>query len=332
MGTAEAVPDRIKEGALPEDSGEPPSGSAGKTGLLLINKAPGITSFQTLAGIKKVFYPAKVGHAGTLDKFACGLLLVLVGRGVKLTPWFAGCDKHYEGTIRFGIETDTLDPEGAPVAEADPPSRECIEAALPRFRGDILQTPPLYSALHVEGQRAYRLARSGKAPPLPRRSVSIYALDLVSYDPPLAAIRVHCSKGTYIRSLARDIALAAGSRGHLLTLRRTRVAGFSLADAVAPEDCGLPGALLPLDGRVFEALGIPVFRVDGGTALALRQGKPIGPLVDAGRLPLPREPEPPSAAVLYLPERGAPGNAEELAAIIEKRDRRWSYGYVYNGS
>jgi tRNA pseudouridine55 synthase len=331
MGTGEAVGDYIKE--IPKGSGNLPSGPAGKTGLLLINKAPGLTSFHALENIKKVFYPAKVGHAGTLDKFACGLLLVLVGRGVKLTPWFAGCDKHYEGTIFFGIETDTLDPEGVPVAGAAPPSRKCLETVLPRFRGSILQAPPAYSALHVAGERAYRLARSGKAPALPGRSVSIYALELVSYDPPRATIRVHCSKGTYIRSLARDIALAAGSRGHLLTLCRTRVAGFSLAEAVDPGDCGLPGALLSLDSRVFEALGIPVCRVDRATAWMLRQGKPMGPLIGQGKLPLPGGPEASSAAVLYLPEGGsASGTAEQLAAVIEKKDGRWSYGYVYNGS
>jgi tRNA pseudouridine55 synthase len=291
------------------------------SGLVLLNKKPGYTSFESLRPLKKAL--GKVGHTGTLDKFASGLLLVLAGRAVKLIPWFSGCDKWYEGTIRFGIETDTLDPGGEPVAEGPPPSREALEAVLDTFRGDILQAPPAYSRVHVQGERAYRLARSGVQVVMERRPVSVYALDLLSYEPPLACIRVHCSKGTYIRSLARDIALAAGSRGHLRALRRTRIAGFSLEEALdLPGDAPLPaGALRPIDAGVFRALGIPVYTVDGAAALEMIRGKPLDHL-------LPRE---------WPAETGAEGRCPAgifrsdgaFVAVAERAAGLWSYGYVY---
>jgi tRNA pseudouridine55 synthase len=293
---------------------------AGSSGLLLVNKESGRTSFETLGAVKRAFYPAKVGHTGTLDKFAEGLLLVLVGRAVKLAPWFSSCDKHYRGTIRFGVETDTLDNEGTPVAEAAPPSHETLLEVLPRFRGDILQTPPAYSAVHVDGERAHIRARSGEEFKMEERPVSIYGLELEFYDPPLAGIRVHCSKGTYIRSLARDIARAAGSRGYLSALKRTQVAGFSLDGAVNAETPGLPGFLKPIDGGIFDSLGIPRIRVDITTARKFSQGKALYPLIDSLAPPLQEV----FAALYPLPEGG-----EELAGIIEKKAGRWQYGYVY---
>ncbi|MDR2404612.1 MAG: tRNA pseudouridine(55) synthase TruB [Spirochaetaceae bacterium] len=309
-------------------------------GLLLINKRPGTSSFGTLDGIKKVFYPAKIGHAGTLDTFAGGLLLVLVGRAVKLAPWFSGADKEYQGTIRFGFETDTLDPEGSPVAEAAIPSREALEGVLPRFRGTILQAPPVYSALHIGGERAHILARKGVIRGMPERPVSIYTLELRSWEPPFASIRVRCSKGTYIRSLARDLALAAGSRGHLTALTRSAVAGFSLADAVDAGDPELPGRLRPPDPGVFDALGIPSLMADRESVLQILRGKALGPLVDAGKLTLGGRPfntvisgaaegESLSAAVFYpTPETGSPGGVG-LAAMIVKKAGTWHYGYGY---
>ncbi|MDR2536675.1 MAG: tRNA pseudouridine(55) synthase TruB, partial [Treponema sp.] len=243
-------------------------------GLILLNKPAGLTSFTSLNRVKRAFSTGKVGHTGTLDKFAQGLLVALVGRAVKLTPWFSGCDKWYEGIIRLGLETDTLDPEGAPVAEAEIPTREQLETALPAFRGDILQEPPVYSALHIDGKRASALARSGETVSMRKRPVSVYALELLEYEPPLAHIRVHCSSGTYIRSLARDIALAAASRGHLVSLTRTAIAGFCLSDALADdESASLQASLRPIDTRVFAALKIPVLIVSDETARSMAQGK-----------------------------------------------------------
>ena len=219
-------------------------------GLLLLNKEPGLTSFTSLNIVKKAFSTGKVGHTGTLDKFASGLLLVLVGRAVKLSSNFVGLDKEYTGTIFFGKETDTLDPEGEVIAEGDIPTREEVEAALADFRGEILQKPPVYSALHLGGRRAYQLAREGKTPEMKERPVTIHELELISFTPPTANIRVLCSSGTYIRSLARDIALSVGSKGHLSALNRSAVGSFRLDDAVFGGNADdLQKALLPMNGE-----------------------------------------------------------------------------------
>jgi tRNA pseudouridine55 synthase len=288
-----------------------------KAGILLLNKSPGYTSFESLKAVKKALSTGKVGHTGTLDKFATGLLVVLAGWALKLSPWFDRCDKRYRGTIRFGVETDTLDGEGRPVAEADPPCRKALEQALEQFRGDIMQAPPAYSAIHIGGRRAHELARSGEAPQMRERPVTIHALELCSYTPPLAELWVHCSKGAYIRSLARDLALAAGSRGHLIRLERRRVAGFDLADAVPMDAPDLADALRPIGPETFDALGLPWIRVDEGAAKALRQGKP------PDRLPenlLPAGDSPESLALFC----GA-----GFVALMERKAGRWSYGYVH---
>jgi tRNA pseudouridine55 synthase len=221
-----------------------------------------------------------VGHTGTLDKFAGGLLVVLTGRALKLSAFFTNCDKHYEALIRLGIETDTLDLEGAVVAEAPPPSKNALEVALERFRGPIMQKPPAFSAIHLDGKRAYELARNGLPVNMTPRSVTIHELTLRSYEPPFARIGILCSSGTYIRALARDIAVSAGSCAHLAGLTRTQSGPFRLSDALTlndwensnPDD--IRGALRPIDEAVFAALSIPVRDVDEKTAAAMRQGKP----------------------------------------------------------
>jgi tRNA pseudouridine55 synthase len=313
---------------------------SGASGYLLVSKPPGITSFQTLGGIKKAFTPSKVGHTGTLDKFASGLLLVLVGRAVKLAPWFSGSDKEYRGTVFLGAETDTLDPEGAEVAWGPVPSREALDAALDQFRGPIWQAPPVYSAVHREGTRAYLLARAGKQVVMEKRRVTIYSLDLEAYDPPLARIAVRCSKGVYIRSLARDIALAAGSRGYLSALTRTGIAGFSLAEATemaAGEGDPFAAALRPLDADTFARLGIPCFTADAGAVEAMVRGKSLGALFAGGHIALP-----PGLETGGEISAGVFRESGELAALIRGRPAGsgiddavgagkmlWTYGYVY---
>jgi tRNA pseudouridine55 synthase len=311
----------------------PESGAGGgseKNGLLLLRKKGGVTSFEALYPVKRALGAGKVGHTGTLDKFAEGLLPVLTGRAVKLTPWFSGCDKTYEGLIRFGVETDTLDPEGLPVAEAAPPSREALEGAIPGFRGNLLQTPPVYSALHVDGQRASRLARSGVEPVLPKRPVSIYELDLLSYEPPLARIRVRCSKGTYIRSLARDLALAVLSRGHLAALNRTGIGGFDLSQSFETPDGFSPARLIdairPIDISVFEALGLPCLFINDGDLPQMIQGKKPETFIDETKIRFPpekpevREGEDFAAGVFF---------SGGFAGVLEKKAGKWGYGYVY---
>lgn len=205
------------------------------SGLALLRKPEGITSFQALSPIKRAVGSGKVGHAGTLDKFASGLLIALVGGYSRLASFVQMGEKRYRGLVAFGAETATLDPEGEVVAEAPVPERAALEAALAKFRGRIMQKPPAYSAVHVGGKRAYELALKGEEPEMKERPVEIYSLELLSYEAGEALIELRCSSGTYVRSLARDLALACGSRAHLAALERLSIGPFSLGDAVAPE-------------------------------------------------------------------------------------------------
>lgn len=288
-------------------------------GILLLRKESGATSFEALSSVKRALGTGRVGHTGTLDKFARGLLVVLAGRSTKLVPYFTGCDKTYEGTILFGAETDTLDPEGSVVAEAPPPSGEVLEACLDAFRGNIMQAPPLYSAVHVDGRRAHEIARSGGEAEMARRPITIHALELLSYDGLRADIRVRCSKGTYIRSLARDIALAANSRAHLIALNRLQVASFSL-DAAARMSDDLSAALRPVERGDFEGIGIACFRVGQATERDLIHGKPIRE----------EDLEPLGARSAAAVDRAAVFSASgSLVAVLERLGASWRYGFVY---
>ena len=313
---------------LPPKAAGIPVSDGGRTsapsGLLLLRKQAGLTSFEALGAVKKALGTGKVGHTGTLDKFAEGLLLVLTGRALKLSSWFLHCDKQYEGTIRFGIESDTLDPEGKPVAEAALPSREAVEKILPQFSGAIMQAPPAYSAIHIDGKRASALTRSGKQPEMKKRPVRIYRLELLLWDPPFARIFVHWSSGTYIRSLARDIALAAGSRAYLHALVRTKVALFSLADAVDKE----PFTPRPIDKAVLTALGLPWFEIEPQNVKNIIQGKPIS------RVLVDNSPVFPPASPCEIASTAAAGifSGDSFIAMIEKAKDRWKYGYVYADS
>ncbi|MDR0399610.1 MAG: tRNA pseudouridine(55) synthase TruB [Treponema sp.] len=301
-----------------------PDSPKGPSGYLLLDKSPGQTSFQALGPVKKALATGKLGHTGTLDKFASGLLVVLAGKALRLSPWVSHCGKAYRGTILFGEETDTLDPEGRIVARAPVPSRDQVEEALPKFRGDILQAPPAYSAIHLEGRRASERVRAGESPVMRERPVSIYELRLTAWTPPLAEILVRCSGGAYIRSLARDIALACGSRAHVRELRRGAVAGFSVEDALPPEDPRIPAALRPIDRAFFEALGIPRFESGEALLAPLSQGRPLGPLLAGLELKkAPGGPEPAAAAVFA---------GEQFAAVVKRAGRGvWTYGYVFAG-
>jgi tRNA pseudouridine55 synthase len=283
--------------------------------LILLHKQPGVTSFDALRDIKRALGTGKAGHTGTLDKFAEGLLLVLTGRALKLSQWFTHRDKQYEGVMRFGAETDTLDPEGAVIANAPAPDRDAVESVLAQFRGDIEQAPPAYSAIHIDGERASALARRGDAPAMRKRPVTIYQLELLSWEPPFARIFVHCSSGTYIRSLARDIALAAGSRAHLTALTRTRVAGFKLEDAVSVNSEQGGVSPIPINKFVFERLNISCLDISPADAEKIRNGKPLAQILNNA------PPIDGTTAALF--------SGDELIAIIERSDNQWKYGYVY---
>jgi tRNA pseudouridine55 synthase len=165
-------------------------------GYILLNKRSGVTSFQALNPVKRILGTGKVGHTGTLDKFADGLMVALVGKALKQQEAFTHLDKKYVADVCVGKETGTLDPEGEVTACAAAPEKDALINALSRFRGEITQTPPVYSAVHVNGRRASDLARQGKPPVMKARQVTIYALELLFYEKPRARIAVHCSSGT----------------------------------------------------------------------------------------------------------------------------------------
>ena len=299
-------------------------------GLLLLRKKTGVTSFDALKEVKQAFGTGKVGHTGTLDKFASGLLLVLVGRAVKLAPLFSGYDKEYIATIRFGEETDTLDPEGTVIAQGRVPSRDEVEAVLPRFRGNILQAPPVYSAIHINGQRAHELARDGKNPAMKERPITIYKLEIHSWTPPEAVIQVKCSAGTYIRSLARDIALAAGSRASLSVLTRTKVGAFDLENAAG--EGNLVNNLRSLDRDLFRFLALPFFVLDDRAAEGFVHGRSLEDL-----LPSNFETENYGATQGYdmnssaagVFRKTAGGDSDVLLGVLERRNNKWCYGHVF---
>ena len=196
-------------------------------GFIFLHKPSGITSFQSLGSLKRIFNTKKIGHTGTLDKFASGAMIVCVGSFTRLASYITQQDKEYKALIRFGIQTDTLDPEGDVVATGPIPSYEEILSVIDNFKGVQFQVPPKYSAVHIDGKRAYKKVRSGEEFDMPARKIEIYDIEPLTYKDGIFEARIACSKGTYIRSLARDIAQAVGTVGSLAALQRTRVGGIT---------------------------------------------------------------------------------------------------------
>ncbi len=202
-------------------------------GILLLNKEIGYSSFQAINKAKRLIKADKVGHSGTLDPFASGLLVVTVNKATKINQLIEVQDKEYIATLKLGVKTSTLDLEGEIIFEEKVKSysKEEIEDALNNFKGKIKQVPPMYSALKIDGQRLYDLARQGIEVERKEREVEIYSIELLSYQDDLIEFKVNCSKGTYIRTLGESIASYLGTYGHLVKLIRTRVGNFSLDDA-----------------------------------------------------------------------------------------------------
>ena len=251
---------------------------------IILDKPLGLGSTQAVGAVKRALreggYPkAKVGHGGTLDPLATGVLPVAIGEATKLAGRLLDGDKVYDFTVRFGEQTDTLDAEGVAVATSDArPTPAEVEAVLPRFTGPISQVPPAYSALKVDGERAYDLARAGEEVVLATRTVTVHALSRHPGEGvDEVTLTAHVSKGTYIRSLARDVALALGTVGHVVMLRRTRAGPFDLSHAVSldklgecAKTCALEDILLPLRAGLDD---IPALLLDPDQAGALRQGR-----------------------------------------------------------
>lgn len=211
-----------------------------ESGIVLYAKKSGLTSFSSLWAIKKALKTKKVGHTGTLDSFADGLLVVLTGSMTRLVEHITNFDKTYEAIFCFGTQTDTLDPTGTVIATGPLPSKKMIENAMLNFIGEIQQVPPVYSAIHIDGKRASDIARSGEVPIIKSRKITIHENLLLETDSDTqvhyAHIKVRVSKGTYIRSLARDIGLSCSSCAHVVALRRTSVGPFFLNDACFAQD------------------------------------------------------------------------------------------------
>lgn len=259
---------------------------SGIHGWLIVDKPVGPTSAQVVGQLRRSLRDgghgrAKVGHGGTLDPLASGLLPIAFGEATKLSGHLLNGVKEYRFCIRFGAETTTHDCEGAITAtSAHRPSAAEVDAVLGEFRGAISQVPPAHSALKVDGERAYARARRGEELALPPRTICIERLQLLATTPDSATLEVRCSKGTYVRSLARDIARALGALGHVVLLRRTAAGGFRLADAMALDKAVelMQGrnprqALLPLTAGLDD---IPVLAVDAAQARALQQGQRVG--------------------------------------------------------
>lgn len=240
-------------------------------GFVLVDKPQGLTSFQALGAVKRSVGTRRVGHTGTLDKFATGLLVCLVGRLTRLADDVSSGEKEYEARFRFGVGTDTLDPTGAVTATGHLPDEDAIRSALDGFLGDVQQVPPLYSAVHVAGMRASDRVRRGEVPVLRPRTVRIEEIVLDDYSEGDARVRIRCSKGTYVRSLARDLAESLGTVAHVAALRRTRVGPFRVADAQDPES----GSVRLRSSRELVDVLWPDARriVDEAQIQAVRQGK-----------------------------------------------------------
>ena len=213
-------------------------------GIVLLAKKPGLTSFASLHSVKKALGTTKVGHTGTLDSFAQGLLVVCTGRLTKLAGNITEFNKSYEAVIKFGEETDTIEYTGEVIRTAPLPTLESLTLALQKFKGNILQAPPAFSAVHVNGKRASDLAREGKNVEIPPRPITVFEAELIDTKLNEEGLVEYCkidftvSKGTYIRCLARDIAKEAGSAGHLVGLFRTRVGNFDIKDAAGFGELG----------------------------------------------------------------------------------------------
>jgi tRNA pseudouridine55 synthase len=204
------------------------------SGILNVNKEPGMTSFQAVGLVRRGSGERRVGHAGTLDPLATGVLLVLLGQAVRVTEYLMDLRKTYRATVRFGAETTTYDAEGEVTIERPVDvTRQEVDEALRAFAGEIQQAPPVYSALKVRGQPAYRRARRGETVEMKPRPAHVYRIDLARFEPPDAEIEIECGRGTYIRSIAHDLGAALGCGAHLAALERTAVGPFRVEEAVS---------------------------------------------------------------------------------------------------
>jgi tRNA pseudouridine55 synthase len=243
-------------------------------GWIILDKGVGMTSTHAVAVVKRSLSAKKAGHAGTLDPLASGILPIALGEATKTVPFVMDGRKSYVFTVAWGAETNTDDTEGEVVERTDRlPEAADIEALLPRFTGSIQQVPPRFSAIKIQGERAYDLARDGEAVELQPRTVEIDRLALVHHEGDRSVIEADCGKGTYVRAIARDLGRALGCLGHVAALRRTRVGPFTEDDAVVVDEIATdPAALRPVEMALSE---IPSVMVSRDMAARLMRGQSI---------------------------------------------------------
>ncbi len=293
-------------------------------GILNINKAVGMTSHDVVAKVRRLLKQKRVGHTGTLDPLASGVLPICVGQATRVAEYLSESGKAYLAEIVFGAVTDTCDAEGTTIRTADASQLTLaqIEAALPHFLGEQMQVPPRYSAIKLKGQPAYRLARAGEEVALEPRPVTIHHLDIRAWQPPRLTLAVECSKGTYIRSLAYDLGERLGCGAYLAALIRTRSGPFTLSESItieqlaeAIENGNLAAYLHPIDSALQQ---YPALYLDTATAIGARHGNAFH-LASSGEMP-----EPGQLARVYAPD------GQLLAiAVWDAQQERWQPTKVF---
>lgn len=286
------------------------------TGVLILDKPAGFTSFDAVAVCRRLCHERKIGHTGTLDPMATGVLPLLLGKATRAASLLEDTDKEYEAGFRLGVATDTEDSTGKVLETSGTPvSREVLESLLPRFRGEIMQVPPMYSAVSKDGKRLYELARKGIEVERDARPVTIFKLELIEYHEETreGKLTVSCSKGTYIRTLIADLAKAAGSLGVMTALRRTKACGFTLADAVTLDEAKalseagtLEEKLRPVEGLFAH---LPAVTVSGAQATRFGNGGQL----DLKRIPAFRKQSPPDGEIVRV--RGEKGEFLGLGQV-----------------
>lgn len=248
-------------------------------GILVVDKPGGMTSHDVVAKVKRILKAKKVGHLGTLDPLATGVLPLVINKGTKFSRFFDAGDKEYAATLKLGEETDTYDSVGSVTAKGDFSgiAEEDIRRALDSFRGKIKQVPPMYSSIKRGGTPLYKLARKGEVVEREARDVEIFSIEATSINIPYVTFKVECSKGTYVRSICRDLGRALGCYAHLTELRRTKSSGFGLEDSVAldaaPEE--MQKSLIPVEDALKRVFGkVERIEVDGRAAFRLLNGVP----------------------------------------------------------
>ncbi len=283
------------------------------SGLAVINKPAGMTSFQAVSIVKKKLKTRKAGHTGTLDPFAEGLLVILLGDFTRFFDYFMNYRKTYTAEAVFGEERDTEDITGTKISETDNiPDLNELNRNLSSYTGEITQIPPAYSAVHINGKRAYQLAREGIKAELKPRKAFIHSLDINSYDNRILNFTVSCSSGTYIRSIARDLARDCGSGAYLKSLLRTDIGNFNISDAAAPDVFSGEMVLPPYEA--VKKMGISIITVKDSFRAKLFNG--IMPVSD-NFTPLPPE----GLSAVF-------DSSHNFAALIEKNSNEIRYRFV----